>query len=201
MRRKPSRPADRPFVLSPSTPFVVRQAHHERFLKGPATARGAGSSVGTAQLLQRQHQRVGAPSSVSLRPQGDVELVHERESRHRHVHAPGLVERNAHVLDEVLDEEAGIEVAASARGAPGSRASSTPRRRSGSTPASVSRFEPRARTVDQALADADHRAGDHDLVAHLGVLSGARATLVNDVLAQISNSGVTARPRRCRRRP
>ena len=44
-------------------------------------------------------------------------------------------------------------------------------------------IEAGARAVEQALADADHRAGDHDLIAHLGVLAGAGPALVHDVLA------------------
>jgi hypothetical protein len=38
--------------------------------------------------------------------------------------------------------------------------------------------------VQQALADADHRPGDHDLIAHLGVLPGARSPLMDDVPAE-----------------
>ena len=48
----------------------------------------------------------------------------------------------------------------------------------------MSRFEPGFGAVEQAFADADHRAGDDDLVAHLGVLTRARAALMDDGLAE-----------------
>ena len=48
-----------------------------------------------------------APASrAHLRLHGDVELVRECEARQREAHAPRLSERDAEVLDEVLDEEA-----------------------------------------------------------------------------------------------
>ena len=64
-----------------------------------------------AQLLQHEHQRLGAvfPAPVGL--QRHVHLVDQCQARQRELHAPRLLERDPHVLDEVLDEEAGIEVA------------------------------------------------------------------------------------------
>ena len=44
-------------------------------------------------------------------------------------------------------------------------------------------IEPRLVAVEQALAHADDRAREHDLIAHLRVLSVAGAALVHDVLA------------------
>ena len=44
-------------------------------------------------------------------------------------------------------------------------------------------IQPGARAVEQAFADANHGAGDHDLIAHLRVLAGAGPALVDDVLA------------------
>ena len=47
----------------------------------------------------------------------------------------------------------------------------------------MSRFDPGLVAVEQRLAHADHRAGDHDLVAHLGVLARPRPALIENPLA------------------
>src|SRR5215471_16364533 len=132
--------------------------------------------------LERQHERLGAAAAVALGAQADVELVHERQARQRDVHAIGLGQRDAHVLDEVLNEEAWSEVAFD-----------DARRQvvecpagGGSAPDALDHClerESRLIGVEQALADADHRARDHDLIAHLRVLAGAGSAEHDDPLA------------------
>ena len=63
------------------------------------------------QLLQRQHQGLRPLAAVALRLHRQVELVGQRQARQRQVHPLRLVQGDAHVLDEVLDEEARLEVA------------------------------------------------------------------------------------------
>ena len=62
-------------------------------------------------LLQGQHQGVGAFLAVALGLGGDIKLVHQGQPRQGQVHPPSLFQGDAHVLDEVLDEEPGVEVA------------------------------------------------------------------------------------------
>ena len=61
----------------------------------------------------------------------------------------------------------------------------------------VFEVEPRLVAVQQRLADADHVAGDQDLVDHLRVLAGAGGPLVDDRLAH----ALEQRPDRLDRRP
>ena len=52
-----------------------------------------------------------AVAGVPLSGDGQIELVGEREARQRQAQSSGFIEGNSHVFDEVLDEEAGVEVA------------------------------------------------------------------------------------------
>ena len=49
--------------------------------------------------------------------QREVELVDERQARHRQAHALRFLQRDPHVLDEVLDDEARLELPLNTRGA------------------------------------------------------------------------------------
>ena len=61
--------------------------------------------------LQRKHQSLSAQLSIALSLDRQVQLVRKSKSGKRQVHSLGLVQRNAHILNEVVHEEAGIEVA------------------------------------------------------------------------------------------
>lgn len=97
-------------------------------------------------------------------------------------HPLGFIECDAHVLDEMIDEEAWIEVA-----------SEDARRQVGERPAGCRaaadglqhsvQVSSRLVAVEKTLADAHHRASDGDLVAELRVLTGTRTTVVHDLLA------------------
>jgi hypothetical protein len=109
-----------------------------------------------------------------LRLDGEVQLMRQRQARQRQAHPLRFGQGDAHVLDEVLDEEAGIEVVvhdprAEVRQRPASGRSAADRlqhRR---------QIESRLVAVEQRFADADHVGGDQRLVDHLGVLAGAGA--------------------------
>src|SRR6185369_15549548 len=71
------------------------------------TSRGSGASD---HLFECEHESVRAFASMTESLHLRVEPVHELESGQMQVHAPRFLERKAHVLDEVIDHEAGIEV-------------------------------------------------------------------------------------------
>ena len=144
----------------------------------------------TAHLLQSKKESLGSQTSVALRLYSHIELVSESQTGERQIHALRLVQSDSHVLDEVLNEEAGVEVALDHAGsqvvdAPGS----------GGTGAHSSNHLVEVETglvaVEQTLADtdlpmsgemgADHHGGDQNLVHHLGVLAATRGTHVLDV--------------------
>ena len=99
------------------------------------------------------------------------------------MHAFGLVESDAHVFDEVVDEEPGSEVATEH-----ARAVVAERPRSGGAPTDglegLVEIEPGLLGVEQRFADADHPGCDEDLVHHLGVLPSARSAEVSDGAAE-----------------
>src|SRR5690606_36101993 len=140
------------------------------------------------QAFQRQKQRVRAKARVALRGDGQVQLFGLGQARDRQVHASGYLQRDAHVLEEVLDVEARIEVALHH-----ARAEVVDRPRLGRAAAHgfdyTHGIEPGLARVEQALADADHRRGDEDLVDHLGVLARAGRAEVGDALAEASEDG------------
>ena len=106
----------------------------------------------TAHLLQSKKESLGSQTSVALRLHRHVELVSESQTGERQIHALRLVQSNSHVLDEVVDEEAGVEVALDHAGsqivdAPGSGGTGT---HSGNHLVEV---ETGLVTVQQTLAD------------------------------------------------
>ena len=144
----------------------------------------------TAHLLQSKEERLGSQTTITLRLHSHVELVSESQAGEREVHALRLVQSDAHILDEMLDEEAGVEVALDHAGsqvvdAPGSSGAGA---HSGNHLVEV---ETRLVAVQQTLADTDlhvsaetgtnHHGGDQDLIHHLGVLTAAGGAHVLDV--------------------
>ena len=63
---------------------------------------------------------MGALASVALGLHGSVKLFGECQARQGKIHAARFGQGNAHVLEEVLDEEARLEIASDHAGAPGS---------------------------------------------------------------------------------
>ena len=164
--------------------FTNKHVHHlVLLLHGDAL-------IESVHLLESQHQRPCSELSVALRLHRHVQLVSESQTGERQIHALRLVQSDSHVLDEVLDEEAGVEVALDHAGsqivdAPGSGGTGT---HSGNHLVEV---ETGLVTVQQTLADTDlpvreetganHHGGDQNLVHHLGVLAAAGGTHVLDV--------------------
>ena len=68
-------------------------------------------SIDAAQAREGGHEGVRAQLPVALRLRCDVELIGERQARQREIHALRLGERNAEVLDEVIDLESRREIA------------------------------------------------------------------------------------------
>jgi len=66
--------------------------------------------VDFAEVFKRQYQRVGSVPAMPERLDGLVELVHQRETGQHEPHAFRLLQREAHVLDEMLDKESWVEV-------------------------------------------------------------------------------------------
>ena len=54
---------------------------------------------------------MGAAAAMALGLKGDVELAGEGDSWQRQVHAFCLIQHDSHVLNKVLHEEAGVEIA------------------------------------------------------------------------------------------
>ena len=67
--------------------------------------------VDFAEVFEREHQRVGSATAMPERLDGLVELVHQRETGQYESHAFRFLQREAHVLDEMLDKESRVEVA------------------------------------------------------------------------------------------
>ena len=62
------------------------------------------------EVFKRQHQREGSAAAVPERVDGLIELVHQRETGQHESHSFRLSQREAHVLDEVLDEKSWVEI-------------------------------------------------------------------------------------------
>ena len=60
---------------------------------------------------------MGAAAGVALGGEGDVELAGEGDAGEGEVHSLGFAEDDPHVLDEMLHEEAGVEIAGDDAGA------------------------------------------------------------------------------------
>ena len=92
-------------------------------------ARATRFPVDPREAGQGQLQGVRPVSSMALGLDRQVELFGQGQTRHRQAHAVGFVQGDAHVLDEVLDEEAGIEVVVDDSRAQDWTATNFPRRR------------------------------------------------------------------------
>src|SRR5690349_24489777 len=114
-----------------------------------------------------------AALAMALRLHCNVKLMRERKTGQGNANPLRLVERDAHVLDEMFDEEAGVKISfENAR----SEIVERPTRCRAAVDGTEHRLQvqPGLVTVEQTLAHTDHRAGNDDLVAHLGVLPGAK---------------------------
>ena len=120
--------------------------------------------------------------AMALCFQCDIQRMGKGETGEGEVHPFCFREGDAHVLDEVFDEEAGIEVAVDN---PRAKVRQRPTSRCPGSDRLHDRFqiEPRFVTVEQSLADADHHGSDQRLINHLCMLPGAGGTLVDDRLA------------------
>ena len=173
--------------------FFPKQHRRRRFVRFQTNISSLprrNSFLQAVHLLHRQQQRLRAHLLVSLRLHRDVQLVGERESRQAQIHPLGFVQSDSHVLNEVLHEEAGIEVALDHARA---QIAYIPRASGAGAHGSDNFVEIQSRlvAVQKALANANldvaqrgkryHVRGDEDLVAHLGVLAAARFSHVSDV--------------------
>ncbi len=125
---------------------------------------------------------MGPLFAVALRLHREVQLVGQGEARQRQVHALGFFQGDTHVLDEVFDEEARLEIALDDARA---EVVQRPARRRAAADRLQDGFEVQTRlvAVQQGLAHTDHVGGDEDLIDHLGVLAGTGRTLMHDGLA------------------
>jgi hypothetical protein len=67
--------------------------------------------VDVCEFFEREHQRVDSAPAMPERLDGLVELVHQREAGQYEPHTLRFLQREAHVLDEMLDKESWVEVA------------------------------------------------------------------------------------------
>src|SRR5687768_11437016 len=100
-----------------------------------------------------------ATTAVALSLEGDVELACQSNSWQREVHAFGFVQHNSHVLNKMLHEESGVEIAGDDTGAevgegPTAGGAGGDRLQHGGE------VEAGFVGVEEGLADADHVAGD-----------------------------------------
>ena len=111
-----------------------------------------------------------------------IKLMDKGQSGQTKVHAAGFLQGNPHVLDEVLYIKTRIEVSLQdARCQIGQRPATG--RSSRDAGKDLVEIEPGLKPVQERFAHADHRAGDNDLVAHLGMLPGPRRPLMDDLTA------------------
>ena len=99
-----------------------------------------------------------------------IELMCEGQSGQGEPSPPGFFQRNAHIFDEMFDEESRIEIAGQH---PGRQMIERP---TGCGAAANGlqhsiEIESRLSAIQQTLADADHRARDDDLVAEFGMFT------------------------------
>jgi hypothetical protein len=130
---------------------------------------------------QGEVEGVRPPLPVPVRRRRGVEPPCEGEPWQVEPEPIGLLEGDPKVLEEVLDEEAGPEIAAEH---PWGKVGDGPRpgRPAADRRQHPLRVESRLRRVEEPLDDAEHGAGDQDLVHHLGVLTGSGPSLENDRL-------------------
>ena len=69
------------------------------------------SRVDLREVFKREHQRVGSATAMPERLDGLVELVHQRETGQYEPHTSRFLQRETHVLDEMLDKESWVKVA------------------------------------------------------------------------------------------
>src|SRR6187551_890557 len=120
---------------------------------------------------------------MSLRLDGPIQLVREGKAWEGHAQALGLAERDPHILDEMLHEEARSEVAyedARCKIREGPRPSSA----AGDTLEDSVEIEASAKAIQERFADTHHRRGDHDLIHHFGVLTAPGGALVHAATAE-----------------
>ena len=129
-----------------------------------------------------------AAFAVALGLDGAVEFMHQLQAGQHELHARGLGEGDLHIFDEMIDHESRREVALQ-----DARREIIERPATGGAGANGLEHgvevEAGPGAVEQALAYADHGAGDDDLVAHLGVLTRARAVLMDDGFAEDLEQG------------
>jgi hypothetical protein len=112
-----------------------------------------------------------------------VEIVGEFQAGQFEFHASRFFQGEAHVLNEMIDKETGIVIVLQDTGRevverPARRGAATNRLQQ------CIEIQPGLVSVQQTFTNADHCAGNNDLVAELRMLTGSRAALVNDGFAQ-----------------
>lgn len=145
--------------------------------------------------LQRQQQRLRSQLSVSLRLHAQIQLIRQRQSGQREIHSTSFVQRDSHVLNEVIHEETRVEIALQhAR----SEVVDAPRASRASAHRCDHFFQIQSCfvSVNQTFTHADlchksnpqikaqyHHRGDQNLVHHLRVLATATSAHVFDIRA------------------
>ena len=153
------------------------------YLIGEGIYAGGASTVDLCKFFKREHQCVRSTAAMPKGLDGLVELVYQCETGKHDSHTLRLLQRDAHVFDEMFDKKSWVEVALQ-----------NSRRQIVQGPtggcAATDRFEhavqiePRLVAIEQTLADTDHRTGDHDLVAEFCLLPGAGPSLMDNLFPQ-----------------
>ena len=130
-------------------------------------------------MVERPDKGLCPVTSHPLGLDGGIQLLDQRKCRHAQPHALRLLQGDTHVLDEVVDHEAGRPVAPDH---PWGQVVERPAS-CGAGPYGLHHpleVETAPGGVDQGLADACHGSGDDDLVAHLGLLAHGHPSAVVD---------------------
>ncbi len=121
-------------------------------------------------------------------PYRQVQLVYQGKPRKGKAHTGRLFKGNAHILDKVIDEESGIEISPQDTWreivqcpAPCCTALDGIQHRR--------QIKAGFEAVYQAFTHSDHGSGDDDLVAHFGMLTRTRRSLIDDVLSHYFQDG------------
>src|SRR5262249_39111575 len=145
-------------------------------VSGRRASLAAEARVDPAPAGERHDQRVGALLPVALFSGRLVELLWECCAWKMEANASALGEGDAQVLQEVVDLETRLEIAAQN---PGRVVRQRPRSRraAGDRVERPLEVEAGGVGVEERFADADHPGGDRDLVRHLRVLPGTGTAL------------------------
>jgi len=128
---------------------------------------------------------------VALGLHAAVKLFGQGGAGQDEVHAAAFLENKAEILDEMIDEESGAEIAIHDAGSERLHGHAACRAH-GNKFMPLAYVEARLLGVDQGFADAEHDAGNGDLVCQFGLLAHAGSAAVQDFLSHDLKQGKDA---------